>query len=136
MQNEPRLGCGAAIVCEGRILLVRRARAPEAGGWGLPGGKIDLFETAAAATVREIREELDIGIAADTLLCLTEQIDRDAGTHWLAPVYLVRAFTGTPRNLEPHKHPAMQWFALDSLPAPLTMATLQAIAALPERKGG
>ncbi|MEI9890366.1 MAG: NUDIX domain-containing protein [Caulobacteraceae bacterium] len=100
---EPRVGCGAAIVIGDRILLIRRLKAPEAGHWGLPGGKIDLYETAAEAAEREILEELGIGIQARDLLCFVDQIDREAATHWVSPVYLVTAFTGEAVNMEPAK---------------------------------
>jgi ADP-ribose pyrophosphatase YjhB (NUDIX family) len=130
---EPRVGCGAAIVRGGGILLLQRLKAPEAGHWGLAGGKIDLFETAQAAAEREILEELGIVIQARDLLCFVDQIDREAGTHWVSPVYLVRAFTGEPANVEPAKHGGIGWFALDDLPAPLTLAAREAIAALAAR---
>jgi 8-oxo-dGTP diphosphatase len=129
MQSEPRVGCGAAIITDGRILLVQRKTMPEASAWGLPGGKIDLFETARDATVREVCEELDIVIETLELLCFTDQIDRALGTHWVAPAYLVQRFEGTPHNVEPEKHAAVEWFALDALPAPLTSAKVQALAA-------
>ena len=64
----PRVGCGAAIVRNGRILLVRRKRMPEADHWGLPGGKVDPFETVPAAVVREVREELGIEVGVCTEL--------------------------------------------------------------------
>jgi 8-oxo-dGTP diphosphatase len=134
MQSEPRVGCGAAIVIEGRILLLQRGTEPEAGSWGLPGGKIDLFETAPHATAREINEELGIAIEPSDLLCLVDQIDAERGTHWVAPVYLVETFTGELRNVEPHKHPAIDWFALDALPEALTTPTVQALAALRQRR--
>ncbi|MFV0623026.1 NUDIX domain-containing protein [Sphingomonas sp. ac-8] len=133
MFSAPRAGCGAAVVVDGRMLLVQRNRAPEPGHWGLPGGKIDLFETAAAATEREVMEELGIAIVADTLLCFVDQIDRDAGSHWVAPVFLVRDFQGTPVNREPEKHAAVAWFALDALPQALTTPTRVALAALRAR---
>lgn len=133
MQSEPRAGCGAAIVIDGRILLVRRVKEPEAGAWGLPGGKIDLFERAAEATRREIAEEIGIGIEPTELLCFVDQIDRAAGTHWVAPVYLITDFTGTPANLEPAKHHGLEWFALDALPEPLTTPTRAAVAVLQGR---
>lgn len=136
MQGEPRVGCGAAIVVDGKILLLQRGTAPEAGCWGLPGGKIDLFETARAATVREVGEELGIVIEGPELLCIVDQIDAADGTHWVAPVYLATSFTGEPRNREPHKHPAIGWFALDALPAALTTPTIQALAALRDRNAG
>lgn len=128
--TEPRVGCGAAIVADGRILLMRRLREPEAGHWGLAGGKIDLFETAEQAMRREVAEELGIVVDEADLLCFVDQIDRDRGTHWVAPVFVVRSFRGEPRNCEPEKHEGPAWFALDALPAPLTTPTIAAIAAL------
>ena len=130
--TEPRLGCGAAIVIDGRILLIKRLTNPEAGCWGLPGGKVDLYETAAAAAEREIKEELGIGIEANRLLCLVDQIDRGAGQHWFAPVYLVTAFTGAPVITEPNKHGGLEWFPLDTVPEALTYPTVVALRALRE----
>lgn len=127
---EPRVGCGAAIVVNGRILLLRRLTAPEAGCWGLPGGKIDLFETAEAAMRREVSEELGIVVGTAELLCFVDQIDRDAGTHWVAPIYRVLDMTGDPMNREPTKHDGPEWFAFDALPDLLTTPTRAALAAL------
>ncbi|RAK56465.1 NUDIX hydrolase [Phenylobacterium deserti] len=133
-QSEPRVGTGAAILQDGQILLLQRVRPPEAGCWGLPGGKVDLFETVAQAVIREVREELGIGIDARDLLCVVDQIDRAGGEHWIAPVYLVREFDGQPAIQEPEKHSGLAWFALDDLPTPLTESTRQAIAALQARR--
>jgi ADP-ribose pyrophosphatase YjhB (NUDIX family) len=127
--NEPRVGCGAAIIVGGRILLLKRLTEPEAGCWGIAGGKVDLFETAADAARREAKEELGISIQTEDLLCFTDQIDRAAGTHWIAPVYVSTAFEGEPRLAEPDKHEAIGWFDLDQLPAPLTLAADSAVAA-------
>ncbi len=88
MNEQPRLGCGAAIVQGGRLLLVRRLREPEAGCWGLPGGKVDWLEPVEQAVRREIEEELAIRLASLSLLCVVDQIDAQRGEHWLAPVYL------------------------------------------------
>ena len=88
MSEQPRLGCGAAIVQDGRLLLVRRLREPEAGCWGLPGGKVDWLEPVEQAVRREIEEELAIRLTSLTLLCVVDQIDPARGEHWLAPVYL------------------------------------------------
>ncbi len=132
-QSEPRVGCGAAILRDGRLLLVQRRRDPEAGHWGLPGGKVDLFETMAAATEREIFEELGLTITARDLLCLTDQIDEARGTHWVAPVYLVTDAIGEPVVREPEALAASGWFALDALPQPLTASTVAALTALQAR---
>jgi 8-oxo-dGTP diphosphatase len=130
--TEPRLGCGAAIVVDGRILLVRRLNNPEAGCWGLPGGKVDLYEAVVSAVEREIREELGIDIKPDRLLCLVDQIDRSKGEHWFAPVFLVTGFTGEPRIVEPDKHDGLAWFPLDAMPDALTRSTIEALRALRE----
>lgn len=128
--NQPRLGCGAAIVRNGRLLLVQRLRPPEALHWGLPGGKVDWLEPVADAVAREVDEELAIRVRDLRLLCVVDQIDRAAPEHWVAPVYATSAFEGEPRLVEPEKHAALGWFALDRLPAPLTVATREAVAAL------
>lgn len=130
MQSEPRIGCGAAILVDGKLLLIRRKREPEAECWGLPGGKVDLFEPVARAVEREVAEELGVTIHARQMLCLVEQSDPAAGTHWIAPVYLVTEFTGVPALMEPEKHSAFGWFALGELPSPLTTPTIQAVEAL------
>jgi ADP-ribose pyrophosphatase YjhB (NUDIX family) len=127
MEREPRVGCGAAIVVDGRLLLLQRRHAPEPLHWGLPGGKVEWLEPVVEAIAREVREELGIGIEPVRLLCLCDQIDPAAGTHWLAPVYLVGAYDGEPRLMEPDKHAAFGWFALDDLPSPLTAATTMAL---------
>ena len=50
---------GAAIIHEGRVLAARRTRPAEvAGGWELPGGKVEPDEQPTDAVVREVAEEL------------------------------------------------------------------------------
>ncbi|OBJ39928.1 ADP-ribose pyrophosphatase [Mycolicibacterium mucogenicum] len=131
--SGPRVGCGAAIVQNGSLLLVLRRREPEAGSWGLPGGKVDPFEPVATAVAREIGEELGISIEPTDLLCVVDHIDRQGGQHWVAPVYLIERFAGTPSVLEPQALAAMRWFSLNDLPDPLTEATRQAVSALRQR---
>lgn len=112
------------------MLLVQRRRPPEAGCWGLAGGKVDPFERVEDAVAREIAEELGIRIKPDRLLCVVNQIDKMAGEHWIAPVYHVESFDGEPQLMEPEALAGLGWFALDALPHPLTEATRQALAAL------
>ncbi|MGD7069472.1 NUDIX hydrolase [Acetobacter sp. AAB5] len=129
--TSPAVGCGAAILNNaGHILLLRRLKQPEAGCWGLPGGKVDPFETVPAAVIREVQEETGLNVQLGALLCVVDQIDPAAGTHWVAPVYRVQQYTGQPHICEPHKHNGLEWFALDALPQPLTIATQQAVAVL------
>lgn len=123
---RPEAACGAAILNEGgELLLLQRLTQPEAGCWGLPGGKIDFGETATAATAREIAEELGIEIHVGPFACLTETIDGGDGRHWVAPVYEAHIVSGTPRLMEPAKHGGWGWFSLDDLPEKLTTPTHQ-----------
>lgn len=129
--THPRLGCGAAIVQAGRILLLRRARPPEVGHWSLPGGKVDLWETVEAAVRREVAEELGIVLGPLQLLCVVDHMAD--GQHWVAPTYLATTFDGEPENLEPGKHTGLDWFPLDALPSPLAQVVTTAVAALARR---
>lgn len=127
---RPEAGCGAAILDdEGRLLLIQRLREPEAGAWGLPGGKIDFGERAADTARREILEELGIEIELTGLACIAETIDAGDGRHWVAPVYDARIVSGAPEVLEPEKHGGWGWFALDALPEKLTSPVRDWLAA-------
>ncbi len=59
----------AVIERGGRILIARRQAGSHLGGlWEFPGGKRQDGETAEAALVREIREELDAAVSVGELL--------------------------------------------------------------------
>lgn len=125
----PYAGCGALIRNEaGELLLIQRLKEPEAGYWGLPGGKIDFGEPAKTATIREIAEELGIKIEITGLAGLTETIDKGDGMHWVAPVYAARIVQGEPYLVEPEKHGGWGWFSHGDLPEKLTTPTLQILA--------
>lgn len=134
MDETIRVGCGAVIMQNDKILLLKRVRAPEAEHWGIPGGKVDWLETLEQAATREIMEEVGLRLESLELLVNVNQIDADKGEHWVAPVYLVKSFTGQAVVQEPEKHSGMDWFALDQLPAPLTVATQVAVAAIKKRR--
>ena len=131
----PRVGCGAVILRGSTILLLRRVNAPEAGAWGIPGGKVDPFETVPDAVRREVEEETGLRLGQLELLCVVDQIDRREREHWVAPAYLSVTFTGEARIREPAKHSGLEWFGLDALPQPLTTPTVVALAALRAREG-
>lgn len=59
---RPFLAVSAAILRDGRVLAVRRARDPFAGVFSLPGGVVEPGETLAEAVRREAREETGLAI--------------------------------------------------------------------------
>ncbi|WP_373004214.1 NUDIX domain-containing protein [Hyphomonas sp.] len=125
MTAYPEAGCGAAIFDDaGRLLLIQRLTEPEAGAWGLPGGKIDFGEPARETARREIAEELGIEIDVNDLACIAEILDGGDGRHWVSPIFYARVVSGTPRLMEPEKHGGFGWYSLDALPTLLTTPTL------------
>jgi mutator protein MutT len=75
--TRPLVGVGAVVWDGAQVLLERRGRAPAQGQWAIPGGLVELGETAAAAVRREVREECGIEITIGPLLGLFEPILRD-----------------------------------------------------------
>jgi 8-oxo-dGTP diphosphatase len=124
----PGVGCGAAILRGRRLLLVKRLKAPEAGHWNLPGGKVEFGERAAVAVAREVAEELGVAIEVTGSLGFVEMIGDDQ--HWVSPIYRAEIRNGEPFNAEPAKHEAILWADLDAPPAPLALAARTAIAQL------
>ncbi len=60
---RPILAASVAVFREGRVLIARRARAPAAGLYALPGGVVEVGETLRQAALRELAEE--VGLAAE-----------------------------------------------------------------------
>ena len=131
MTGYAEVGCGAAIFdTSGRLLLIQRLKEPEAGAWGLPGGKIDFGERAEDTARREIEEELGIVIELTRLACISEIIGGGDGLHWVSPIFEARIVSGTPRLMEPEKHGGFGWYGLDALPPRLTTPTHALLGAL------
>ena len=62
--SESANAASAALFAGTSVLLIRRAFAPWAGYWSLPGGRREPGETAKDCVMREIREELSIRLDA------------------------------------------------------------------------
>ena len=73
----PILAVSAAIIRDGKVLIVRRARPPAAGLYTLPGGVVEAGETLEAAVAREVLEETSMTIAPVALAGFRETIARD-----------------------------------------------------------
>src|SRR5947199_5878516 len=76
--DRPFLAASAAIVRDGRVLVVRRARPPAGGLFSLPGGVVEVGETLIEAVTREVREETALSIEPVALAGYREAIYRDA----------------------------------------------------------
>jgi 8-oxo-dGTP diphosphatase len=76
--EAPRVGVGAVVLHEGRVLLVRRGGQPSSGKWSLPGGLVELGETTAEAACREIAEECGCVIRLVGIAGVVDRIVHDA----------------------------------------------------------
>lgn len=75
--DRPFLAVSAAIIRDGRFLIVRRAMPPAEGLYTLPGGVVESGETLEEAVCREVREETALDIAPVALAGYREAIVRD-----------------------------------------------------------
>ncbi len=75
--SRPMVGVGAVVWDGARVLLERRGRPPAQGSWSLPGGLIEIGETAEDAVRREVHEECGIEVAIGPVLGLFEPIQCD-----------------------------------------------------------
>lgn len=75
--QSPGVGCGIVFLKDAHILLLQRKKNPEAGAWGIPGGKVDFLETAEQAIRREAFEETGLQAGSISLLGLSEQLFHD-----------------------------------------------------------
>jgi ADP-ribose pyrophosphatase YjhB (NUDIX family) len=74
---RPFLAVSAAIIRDGQVLVVRRARSPAFGLYTLPGGAVEAGERLTEAVVREVMEETGLRVAPVGLAGDREVIVRD-----------------------------------------------------------
>jgi 8-oxo-dGTP diphosphatase len=130
---------GAAIVDDlarpTTLLSGRRSEPPElAGGWELPGGKVEPGERPQDALLREIREELGVEIEIGALVEGPVAGAWPLGDRYVMQVWLARIIAGEPLPLEDHDELRVlskaELYAVGWLPADLPI-----IAAVSARMG-
>jgi ADP-ribose pyrophosphatase YjhB (NUDIX family) len=89
------IGVGGAVVCDNKLLLVRRASRRGRGNWQVPGGFIEPDETMEQAVIREVEEESGVRATVEGVLGLRNRYDADNGNS-LYIVLLLRQIDGVP----------------------------------------
>lgn len=92
MHDSKRLpnAASVALIHRDRALLIQRARSPWLGMWSLPGGRLEAGESAEAAAIREVREE--VGLTVWRLHPLRRMLLAEG--RFLLQVYATEAFEG------------------------------------------
>ena len=107
--SKPLLFVVAAGLIDGekRVLVQQRPPGkPMAGLWEFPGGKVEPGEVPEAALVRELAEELGIGVAEADLAPAAFASEALGERHLVLLLYTLRAWRGEP---EPRHASALQW---------------------------
>ena len=98
--QRPYLAVSAAIVRDGKVLVVRRARKPALNLYTLPGGAVEAGETLQQAVIREVHEETQLSIEPVALAGNREVIMRDAQgrveRHFVILCFAARGLAGEP----------------------------------------
>jgi 8-oxo-dGTP diphosphatase len=97
----------------GAVLITKRPEGkPLAGLWEFPGGKVKDWETPEQALIRELKEELSVDIAPDSLVSLTFVSYTYPDFHLLMPVYLCRHWRG---DMAANEGQELAWVKPDAL---------------------
>jgi ADP-ribose pyrophosphatase YjhB (NUDIX family) len=98
--ERPYLAVSAAILRDGKVLVVRRARKPALNLYTLPGGAVEAGETLLDAVKREVREETQLAIEPVALAGHREVIARDTQgrveRHFVILCFAARWLSGEP----------------------------------------
>jgi ADP-ribose pyrophosphatase YjhB (NUDIX family) len=127
---RPILAVSAAVFRQGRVLIVRRARAPLIGHFSLPGGGVAVGETLAAAVARELMEE--VGVEAEIIAFNqhVEAIAREGDrvrTHFVIASFVARWRNGEARLSD--EVDAVDWIdPAAALPSPTTPGLAEILA--------
>lgn len=97
----------ALVDIDGRVLLAQRPEGKSmAGLWEFPGGKVESKETPETSLIRELKEELDVDVAASCLAPFTFVSHEYEAFHLLMLLYVCRKWKGQVRAVE---HTALCW---------------------------
>jgi 8-oxo-dGTP diphosphatase len=131
--ERPFLAVSAAIIREGKFLVVRRARPPASGLYSLPGGVVELGEKLTEAVIREVAEETRMEIEPVALAGFRETVVRD-GDNRVERHFVILCFAARWRAGEPDLNEELseaRWIEpaeLAGLPTTLGLAEIVAAA--------
>jgi len=126
--NQPVVGVGAIIVCNGKILLEKRKSEPGRGKWSVPGGLVELGESTEQAVIREVKEETGLDVENPELIDVVNNIIFDENGkieyHFIIVDYFVKLRGGELNAADDAEE--LKWVALDDVEKYNITSTLRA----------
>ncbi|PSH05712.1 MAG: NUDIX hydrolase [Acidobacteria bacterium] len=117
--SRPIVGVGAVIVCNGEVLIARRANPPLQGHWSIPGGAVELGEKLRDGVAREVLEETGLEVEVGPVLDVFDSIfpDDEGRTkyHYVLIDFLCHPRSGT--LIAASDASEVRWARADELPA-------------------
>lgn len=97
--KQPIIGVGVVIIRNDKILLEKRKNDPGKGKWSIPGGLVELGETAEQTVIREVKEETGLEVEKPEHIDVVNNITRDSDDeikyHFVIIDYFVKLKGGT-----------------------------------------
>ncbi len=126
----PRVGVGAIVIHEGKILLIKRGVAPGKGLWAIPGGTLQLGETLRDCAAREILEETGVTIAVGDCVYVFDLIERDETGkikfHFVVVDFVALYVSGDPKGADDADE--ARWFDPEEVDGPhVSQNTIKAL---------
>lgn len=123
IENTPLVSIDLCLVCDGQVLLGKRANEPLKGEWFTPGGRIYKNETWQRALLRIITTELglsDISVEEFVLMGVWDHfysnsaVDQEVSTHYVnLPHYA--SISVKPSIKLDKQHDDLKWFGLEEV---------------------
>jgi len=124
--RDPKVGAGALVERDGKVVLVRRAVEPALGSWCLPSGFVEYDEAPEQAAVREFLEETGLEVRLIDLLEV-RQYTNDARGPGVVILYRGQVVGGEPRPGDDASE--VRLFGRDELPEDIAFATHRRVLA-------
>jgi 8-oxo-dGTP diphosphatase len=114
-KKRPSLGAGIIIQKDDCVLMGFREKKFGYGKLCLPGGHIEMFETAEIAVRRECLEECGLKVGKVELIGFTEDFYPKEDKHYVTIFFTGEYVGGKPKEMEPDKISNWTWYKIADL---------------------